>query len=95
MSVAAEIKEISKELGISEEELIRKGVRTYLEMELRKVRAEIYSILSKYNVKSFNELDEKISSGKLSETDTFEDFTKLDYLETTKEKIEKLLGILS
>lgn len=95
MNAIAEIKEISRELGVSEEELIRKGVKTYLEMELRKVRAEIHSVLSKYNVKSFDELDEKISTGKLSETDTFEDFTRLDYLEATREKIEKLLGAMS
>jgi len=83
------IKEISRELGVSEEELIRKGVKTYLQMELRKARAEIHSMLSKYNVKSFEELDEKISTGKLSETDTFEDFTRLDYLEATREKNRK------
>jgi len=89
-----EVKEISKELGVSEEELVKKGVKAYLEMELRRVRVEIYSIFSKYGVSSLSELDEKISDGKLSETDTFDEFTRLDYLESMKEKIEKLLGVL-
>jgi hypothetical protein len=32
MSRVTEIKEISRELGVSEEELVRKGVKTYLEV---------------------------------------------------------------
>lgn len=59
------------------------------------MKAEIYDIFFKYKVGSFKELDEKISSGELSETETFEDFTKLDYLESMREKIEKLLGGLT
>jgi len=55
------------------------------------VKAEIYGIFSKYKVGSFKELDEKISGGELLETETFEDFTGLDYLESMREKIEKLL----
>lgn len=85
------IKEVSRTLGVSEDELVKRGVKAYLEMELRKVKAEIYGIFSKYKVGSFKELDEKISGGELSETETFEDFTRLDYLESMREKIEKLL----
>jgi len=84
-----EVKEVSKTLGLSEDELVKKGVKAYLEMELRKVKAETYGVFSKYKVSSFKELDEKISSGELSETETFEDFTKVDYLESMREKIEK------
>lgn len=50
-----EVKEISKELGVSEKELVKKGVKAYLETELGRVRVEI------------------------SETDTFDDFTQLDF----------------
>lgn len=87
-----EVKEVSDTLGVSEDELVKRGVKAYLEMELRRVRAEIYGILSKYEVGSFSELDEKISRGEFSETETFEDFTRLDYLDAMREKIERLLG---
>lgn len=90
-----EIKEISEKLGVSEEELVRKGVKAYLEMELRRVRVELSSILSKYGVTSFIEFDERISKGEFSETDSFEDFTRLDYLGSMREKLERLLGALS
>jgi hypothetical protein len=87
-----EVKEISETLGVSEDDLVKRGVKAYLEMELRRVRAEMYGILSKYKVDSFRELDERISRGDLSETETFEDFTRLDYLDSVREKIERLLG---
>ena len=87
-----EVKEISETLGVSEDDLLKRGVKAYLEMELRRVKAEMYGILSKYKVDSFRELDEKISRGDLSETETFEDFTRLDYLDSMREKIERLLG---
>lgn len=87
-----EVKEVSETLGVSEDDLVKRGVKAYLEMELRRVRAEMYGVLSKYKVDSFRELDEKISRGDLSETETFEDFTRLDYLDSVREKIERLLG---
>ena len=87
-----EVKEVSETLGVSEDELVKRGVKAYLEMEFRRVKAEIYSILSKYGGGSFRELDERISRGELSETETFEDITRLDYLDSMREKIERLLG---
>jgi len=89
------LKTISKELGLSEEELLKKSIKSYLEAELRKINAEIHDIYIKYNVKSLLELDEKINKGQLKETETFQDFTKLDYLEAQKEKLEKLLKTIT
>jgi hypothetical protein len=34
-----------------------------------------------------------LKTEELSETDTFEDFAKADYLETKKEKIEQILKV--
>nr|MDO8097721.1 hypothetical protein [Candidatus Njordarchaeota archaeon] len=87
-----EVREISRELGVSEDELVKRGVKAYLETELRKIRSEMLNILVKYKVDSLKELDDKVSKGELSESDTFDDFTRLDYLESMKEKIERLLG---
>ena len=92
MSVTVEA--IAESLGLSKEELIKNSVKTYLESELRRLNAEIVVICNKYGVRSFRELDEKISRGMLSETESFEDFTKLDYLEAKRDKIEELLRML-
>jgi len=87
-----EVTEASQVLGVSEDELVERGVKAYLENEVRRVKAEIHSILVRYGVGSFSELDQMISSGDLGETDTFEDYTRLDYLVSRREKIERLLG---
>nr|MDO8077861.1 hypothetical protein [Candidatus Freyarchaeota archaeon] len=85
------VEEISEALGLSKEELIRRGVRAYLELELKRISSEIMTLYRRYNVNSLRELDEKISRGELSETDTFDDFTRLDYLEAKRDEVEKFL----
>jgi len=87
-----EVREVSRVLGVSEEELVEKGVRAYLENELRRINAQINIILTRYDVSSFSELDDKITNGDISETNSFEDYTRLDYLESQREKIEKVLS---
>ena len=82
MTVSVEA--IAETLGLKKEELIKNGVKAYLESELRRINAEIIIIHNRYGVTTLNELDEKINKGELSETATFEDFTKLDYLEGKK-----------
>jgi hypothetical protein len=89
--VTVSVEEISAALGLSKEELIRRGVRAYLELELRRLNSEIMTLYRRYNVKSLKELDEKISRGELSETDTFDDFTRLDFLEAKRDEVEKFL----
>jgi hypothetical protein len=89
--VTVSVEEISAALGLSKEELIRRGVRAYLELELRRLNSEIITLYRRYNVKSLKELDEKISRGELSETDTFDDFTRLDFLEAKRDEVEKFL----
>ena len=93
MTVSVEA--IAETLGLKKEELIKNGVKAYLESELRRINAEIIIVHNRYGVTSLNKLDEKINKGELSETETFEDFTKLDQLEAKKEKIEQILKVLS
>jgi len=71
---------------------VQKGLKSYLRERLRELKAEITAIHLKYKVSSLEELDSKINKGELGESDTFEDFTRLDYLESEEEKVkEKLL----
>ena len=93
MTVSVEA--IAETLGLKKKELIKNGVKAYLKSELRRINAEIIIVYNRYGVKSLKELDKKISKGELSETETFEDFTKLDHLEAKKEKIEQILKVLS
>lgn len=90
--MSSKVRIISRELGVSEEELVNHGLRAYLESEIRKVNAELLSLYTTYGVKSLQELDEKINRGELGETETFEDYTRVDYLKSRREKLERILG---
>ncbi len=89
--MAISFEEIAAILGIEKEKVLREGVKAFLEKRLRELRAEIVSICLRYGVSSLKELDEKINKGELSETETFEDFTMLDFLESEEGKIKRLM----
>lgn len=95
LTVGTPLEEAARILNISKEDLARKGLKAYLREKLREVRAEITSICLKYGVASLEHLDARINAGELDETDTFEDFTRLDYLEDKAEKIRGLIEKLS
>ncbi len=86
---------VSRAPGVDPRRLEAKAVREYLEAELRRVRAEAESIMAKYGVKSLEELDTRIRSGELRESDVFYDFTKLDFLLDREERLRKLLEKIS
>jgi len=82
--------EISRDY-YKKEKLAEDGLKAYLRERLRGLRVEITAIYLKYGVSSLKELDEKINRGELSESDTFDDFTRLDYLEGEKDKLRAFL----
>ena len=92
MSVS--IEKVAKLLTLKAEETVEEGLKALLEKKLREVRAEKISLYLKYGVSSLQELDIKTNKGELQETETFEDFTRLDFLEDTEEKIKGLMSSL-
>jgi len=82
-------------LQMSPEELAEAGLKAYLRARLRELKAEIRALYVRYGVSSLEELDEKISRGEYSESDTFDDFTWLDYLEGKEEKLRTFLEQLA
>jgi len=53
------VEAIAETLGLKKEELIKNGVKAYLESELRRLNAEIIIIHNRYGVRSLEELDKK------------------------------------
>ncbi|RZN43512.1 MAG: hypothetical protein EFT35_01105 [Methanophagales archaeon ANME-1-THS] len=89
--MAVLIKKVEELLNMRREELMKEGLRALLEKKYRELRVEILTLYQKYKVSSIEELDEKINRGELSETETFEDFTRLDFLEGEADKIKEIL----
>ncbi|TDA70285.1 MAG: hypothetical protein D9V47_02055 [Clostridia bacterium] len=85
------LEEAADILNTSAENLAQEGLKAYLREKLRETMAEITSICLKFKVSSLEELDAKVSAGKLDESDTFEDLTRLDYLESKAERIKGLI----
>ncbi|NWF94171.1 MAG: hypothetical protein HXY46_14825 [Syntrophaceae bacterium] len=85
------IQMVEKELNISKKQLIEKGVKHFLEVELRSLSIEIGKISSRYGVNFFNELWERLEAGKITESECFDDLSKLEYLELERKKVVKLL----
>jgi len=82
---------IEKELNITRKNLIEKGIKHFLEIELKNLSIEIKKLANRYSVNSFDELWEKVESGEITEKECFDDLTRLEYLELEKEKVRRLL----
>ncbi len=89
------LEEVSERLGVPKEEVLREGIRLFLERELERVRAEISRVGSKYGVGSMDELWRRIEAGEVSESECFEDLVRLEYLELRLEEILRLLRRLT
>jgi hypothetical protein len=61
--------------------------------ELRRIKAEKVIILSKYNVKSFEDLMKVVEGDKVSDVDSHDDIVRLDYLENRERELKGLLKL--
>ena len=89
--MATSLEEAATMLHMGKEKLAESGLKSYLRERVRGLKAEITAIYVRYGVSSIEELDEKINRGELSESDTFDDFTRLDYLEGEEDKIRNIM----
>ncbi len=95
------LERVEKELNIPREKLIEEGLkpacagtagRHFLEEELIDLSIEIKKLGQKHGVESFEELWNKLELGKITETECYDDLSRLEYLELEKEKIVNLLS---
>ena len=82
---------VARELHISEEELLRQGLRRVLEHHLRAVKAEIFEISGRYGVSSVTEMEAHYRDGTLEEADSWRDLQRLDHLEHKRDSLLQLL----
>jgi len=85
------VQKLSKEIGIKKDKLVAAGLKAYIKSELGKIEAQLHVLYHKYEIKSIKELERAIEKGTVVESDVFEDLTKIDYLESEKAKLKKLI----
>ena len=85
------IDKIARDLDISPDDLIQKGIHYFLLSELRTLSIEITQIHKKFNVNSFEDLWEKLETGVITESECFEDLSRLEFLELCKDRIHEII----
>lgn len=89
------LSEVAEKLQIPEDELVREGLRNFLERRLRIIQAEIFQIRSRYGVSSVEEMEARYRNGTLEEADSWRDLQRLDHLEYKQERFQRLLETVS
>ena len=85
---------VAQELHISEDDLLKQGVRALLERQLREVKARIFEITGRYGVSSAEEMEARYREGTLEEADSWQDFQRLDHLEYKRDRLLQLIETL-
>jgi hypothetical protein len=86
---------VARELSISEDDLLKQGLRSFLERQLRKVKAEIFEISGRYGVSSVTEMEARYRDGTLEEADSWRDLQRLDHLEHKRDALLQLLEVVA
>jgi hypothetical protein len=82
---------VARTLHLSEEEVLKQGLRSFLERQLREVKAEISAISGRYGVSSVEDMEARYRDGTLEEADSWRDLQRLDHLEYKRESLLQLL----
>lgn len=85
------LKLVARELDITEDDVLRQGLRALLERELRAVKAQIFEIRGLYKVSSVKEMEARYRDGTLEEADSWRDLQRLDHLEYKRDRLQSLL----
>lgn len=83
------VEEISQFIEMDQESLLEKGVASLLREKRRELKLKRCEILSRYEVSSAGELEEKIEKGQASEHPAWEDLISLENIENTITKLDK------
>lgn len=75
---------IASKLQLTPQELEQASLRLFLNHKLRLVESQLLGLARKYGVQTVTELDELIKSGRIHESEAFEDYFEFDHLEAER-----------
>jgi hypothetical protein len=85
---------VARELHIPEEDLLKQGLRSVLERQLREIKAEIFAISGRYGISNVEEMDTRYREGTLAEANSWRDLQRLDHLEYKRDQLLQLLQVV-
>ncbi len=89
------LKTVAQELHVSEEDLLKQGLRTFLERQLRAIKAEIFEICGRHGIHDVEEMESRYRDGTLEEAVSWRDFQRLDHLEYKRDRLLQLIETVS
>lgn len=89
------IETVSKQLKISQDDLVHQSIQTFLERKLAYVESELFVICKNYGVNNIMEMDGFLQDGTIKEDECFEDYFHLDHLQSERITIQSLLQSIS
>lgn len=85
------LEEVAEVLDVSEDEVLREGLRALLERRLLTIKAQILEISGRYSVSSVKEMEARYRDGTLEEAGSWRDMQRLDHLEYQRDRLQTLL----
>lgn len=85
---------VAEELCLSSEEVVKRGLRSLVERQLREINAEIFHLTGHYNVFNVQEMEARYQDGTLEEASSWKDLQRLDHLEYKQERLLTILKTL-
>ena len=88
------IEKLAEILKEKPERILRDAIKSFVELQLQKIRAEKMSLTAKYSgygVRSFRDLMSLVEKGILSDVDIHDDLIRLDYLESREKELTEFL----
>jgi len=86
--------QIAQELKVDPKILEHDSLKTYFKHELKIVEAQLFSLATKYGIKTIEEFNRAVEQGKFREKETFEDYFAYDNLEAQKKRFLRILESL-
>lgn len=83
------IEATAQKLHMKPDDLMRESLKTYIEHKIAALEVEIFTIARKYGIKDVFELDKKIQEGFVSEHEAYDDYFRLDHLESERQTLKK------
>ena len=86
-----DVRNFASKIGITEKELLRQSLISFVFTKLNEVKKELFSLQNKYGINTILEFEELYESGKIEEEDSRKDFQLFDRLSFQYDIHEKFL----
>jgi len=91
-STIKSVAHLSRDLGMTEEMLIREGIMEYIKSRIKACMRDRLEIMSRYQVLSLDEFEKKVQDGSIPEHPGWEDLITLENIENSIDKLKMELS---